>query len=76
MANRKGASVTSKEVEIKKAINNGPTSKQAFQKVEEEQRARLAKQRKAEEEWLQRLIQREEDRKKRIQVFHFSLQIH
>jgi hypothetical protein len=68
--------VTSNEIkkpvaitEIKKPVPvNGPTSKQAFRKVEEEQRARLAKQRKAEEEWLQNLIEKEEDRRKRIQV--------
>lgn len=73
MADKKGTSVRNKEFEIKRVISNGPTSKQAFKKVEEEQRARLAKQRKAEEEWLQRLIQREEDRKKRIEVFSFNL---
>lgn len=60
--------VASKEAEVKKVVPNGPTSKQAFRKVEEEQRARLAKQRKAEEEWLLKLIQKEDNRRKRIQV--------
>ncbi|XP_024379327.1 uncharacterized protein [Physcomitrium patens] len=59
--------VASKEAEVKKVVPNGPTSKQAFRKVEEEQRARLAKQRKAEEEWLLKLIQKEDNRRKRIQ---------
>ena len=69
MADKKVAGPTSKKVEIKKPVTiNGPTSKQAFRKVEEEQRARLAKQRKAEEEWLQKLIEKEEERRKRIQV--------
>lgn len=79
MADKKGAGPISKKVEIKKAVTingptskvvtlNGPTSKQAFRKVEEEQRARLAKQRKAEEEWLHKIIEKEEGRKKRIQV--------
>ncbi|KAG0572977.1 hypothetical protein KC19_VG138300 [Ceratodon purpureus] len=77
MADRKGAGTTSKKLENKKPVTiteikkpvpiDGPTSKKAFRKVEEEQRARLAKQRKAEEEWLQRIIEKEEDRRKRIQ---------
>jgi len=72
MADKKGTSLTDKDVEIRKVISNGSTSKQAFKKVEEEQLVRLAKQRKVEEKWLQQLIQREEDRKKRIQVFPFK----
>lgn len=76
MADKKRTAVTTKAVEIKRVITNGPTSKQAFKKVEEEQRARLAKQRKVEEEWLHRVIQKEEDRKKHIQVCIFSFSLY
>lgn len=43
--------------------------KEKFQKVEEEQRARVARQKKLEGEWLRNVLRQEEERKQRCHVF-------